>query len=74
MSTQCGAAECPFYKGEEGRSRIRCEGLGNCDTSTLINVLPPKECFEYKSLYCYSKRYNDCKIAQILYSKYEDHK
>lgn len=74
MSTQYGAAECPFYKGEEGQSKIYCEGLGDYKTSTLINTLPVEDCTKYKLGYCYSQRYATCKIAQILYSKYEDHK
>ena len=59
---------CPFYRSEDGQ-RVCCEGVE--DNSSIHVVFgTPQNKQRYSLKYC-CNRYDDCKVAQMLYDKYE---
>lgn len=65
---------CPFYRFEDGEYHqvTVCEGLDN--TSTIHLTFASRRAMEaHKGLYC-CRDYRECKIAQMLFGKYDNEK
>lgn len=61
--------ECPFYKRDDGKRRIICEGI--LDDSTLTMEMKRLDFDMYIREYC-SKRYICCEVYRMLMDKYPD--
>ena len=62
---------CPFYKdAPQGRQIVMCEGVEK-QTSIHLAFGHKKQQFEYMEEYC-CKDYDTCRIADMLYKKYDD--
>ena len=62
--------QCPFYKYDDGRRRITCEGLIDKSSLALIYLIR----FDYdKQLndFC-CKQYKSCEVYRMLIQKYEE--
>ena len=66
---ESSAATCPFYRGE-GRMILYCEGVAN-GCSTHLAFALAQSAAEYKEAFC-RKDWHECKIAQTLWSIYEN--
>ena len=63
--------QCPFYQGDDGASRIRCEGFGRARSLTLIYRF--KRHFEKKMLEVCCDDYKACPIYRgLMETKYAD--
>lgn len=61
---------CPFYKYDDGKKRITCEGvMGN---SSLTLIFRKRAYYEQniRSLCC--ERYDSCEVYKMLMQKYTD--
>ena len=63
-------AVCPYYKGN-GRQEIFCEGLVR-DSNIHQGFANPGMLENHKAKYCESQNYDECRISQMLDSKYEE--
>ena len=64
---------CPFYKDcPQGKQKVICEGVEN-NTSIHLAFGQKKKQYEYLEEYCCDD-YRSCRIAQMLYKKYDDGK
>lgn len=61
---------CPFYKYDDGRRRITCEGL--VDDSSLALIYRKKGDFEQQIQTFCCRHYTRCEVYRILMDKYED--
>ncbi len=62
---------CPFYRSDDGRGKIICEGI--LDGSTLALRMKSKADFELQIREYCAKRYICCEIYRMLMdSKYEE--
>lgn len=62
--------QCPFYKYDDGKRRITCEGL--VDDSSLALIYQRKSDYETQiNVFC-CKHYEKCEVYSILVAKYED--
>lgn len=61
--------KCPFYRSQE-KYKVHCEGV---DEHSSIHLVfgDPKMKTEYQRDNC-SRNYKECRIAQMLYKKYEE--
>lgn len=60
---------CPFYKSDNGKNQINCEGMNNARTLSLVYC---KKC-DYISqieMFC-CDGYQKCNVYKLLMSKYE---
>ena len=62
---------CPFYHKEDN-TKICCEGTDN-DNVIHLTFVSWKKRMDYETKNC-CKDYKSCKIAQMLYKKYEENK
>lgn len=62
--------KCPFYKYDDGKKRITCEGL--VDNSSLALIYRTKADYESQLMEYCCKDYKDCVIHRLLLRKYED--
>ena len=61
---------CPFYKYDDGKRRITCEGL--VDNSSLALIYQHKTDYERQiSVFC-CEHYKNCEVYQMLMTKYEE--
>lgn len=61
---------CPFYKEDDGKRRIVCEGL--TDDSIIIQAFKTKEAYERQiDVFC-CKECDKCEIYGVLFAKYEE--
>ena len=62
---------CPFYRWDDGKKRITCEGV--VEQSSIAQIFHNKEDYEqHISIFC-SGCYEKCEIAQTLMKfKYEE--
>jgi hypothetical protein len=61
---------CPFYKYDDGKKRITCEGL--VDDSSLALIYRKREDYEAQlGIFC-CEHYEKCEIYAVLAQKYED--
>lgn len=63
-------AKCPFYRADDGRQTITCEGI--TDDSVLKSYFRNKRQFELQlSVFCCDK-FKNCEIHTMLEGKYND--
>lgn len=62
---------CPFYRGDDGKRRINCEGL--IEKSCTAQIYQRREDFQNQmSIFC-CEQYKKCEIYRmIMGAKYED--
>lgn len=61
---------CPFYKYDDGKKRITCEGL--TDDSSLALIYHNKTDYEKQiSIFC-CRHYSKCELYRMLMEKYEE--
>lgn len=61
---------CPFYRADDGKRRITCEGI--IDDSTLILAYRYGEDYKLQMLnYCF-EHYAKCEIYKMLMEKYKE--
>ena len=60
---------CPFYSCEED-VKIHCEGV-EPRTSIHLVFRSPAEFINYRLKYC-DKDFGECRLAKMLYGKYEE--
>lgn len=61
---------CPFFKYDDGKRRITCEGL--VDNSSLALIYQHKTDYERQiSVFC-CEHYKNCEVYQMLMTKYEE--
>lgn len=62
--------QCPFYKYDDGRRRITCEGL--VDKSSIALIYLTRGDFDTQlGVFC-CKHYKNCEVFRILIQKYEE--
>lgn len=62
--------KCPYYKYDDGKQRITCEGL--IDESSLALIYHKKEDFDIQiEVFC-CEYYTKCEVYRLLNSKYEE--
>ena len=62
--------QCPFYKYDDGKRRITCEGL--VDDSSLALIYQRKSDYETQiNVFC-CKHYEKCDVYALLIQKYEE--
>lgn len=61
---------CPFYKYDDGRRRITCEGI--TEDSSLALIYRKKTDFETQIRVFCCEHYERCEIYRILMEKYEE--
>jgi hypothetical protein len=61
---------CPFYKYDDGRRRITCEGL--VDESSVALIFNRRSDYELQIREFCCKYYKNCEIYRILMEKYEE--
>lgn len=62
--------QCPFYKYDDGRRRITCEGL--TDDSSIALISRTRDGFHQQITGICSGTYQDCPIYKMLMRKYPD--
>ena len=61
---------CPFYKWDDGKKRITCEGI--VDGSSLAQIYHRRSDFEQQiTTYC-SCHFKKCELYRLLQEKYEE--
>lgn len=61
---------CPFFKYDDGKRRITCEGL--VDNSSLALIYQHKTDYERQiSVFC-CEHCKNCEVYQMLMTKYEE--
>lgn len=62
--------QCPFYKYDDGKQRITCEGL--VDDSSLALIYQRKSDYETQiNVFC-CDHYKKCEVYTLLMQKYEE--
>ena len=62
--------QCPFYKYDDGKQRITCEGL--VDNSSLALIYRNRTDYETQiNVFC-CEHYKKCEVYRILIEKYEE--
>lgn len=59
---------CPFYRTDDGKNRISCEGIGEGSTLTSYYRSHP-EYEKQMDIFC-SLHYSKCEIARAIMEKY----
>lgn len=62
--------QCPFYKSDDGKSKIVCEGL--VEESILSTTFGRRDDYETQITVFCSNHYRKCEIFRIINSKYDD--
>ena len=61
---------CPFYKFDDGRRRITCEGI--IENSSLALIYRNRKDYETQiSVFC-SEHYHNCEVYRLLAEKYKE--
>lgn len=61
---------CPFYKSDDGKTRITCEGI--VDNSSLALIYRAKKDFETQMRVFCCDHYRKCEVHRLLMEKYEE--
>lgn len=62
--------KCPFYKYDDGKKRITCEGI--VDNSSLALIYHYRTDYETQiNVFC-CEHYQKCEVYRILMEKYEE--
>lgn len=62
--------QCPFYKHDDGKRRITCEGL--VDRSSLSLTYLSKRDYEIQIETFCCKHFDRCEVYRMLMEKYEE--
>jgi hypothetical protein len=62
--------QCPFYKHDDGKRRITCEGL--VDRSSLSLTYLSKKDYEIQIETFCCKHFDRCEVYRMLMEKYEE--
>lgn len=62
--------QCPFYKYDDGRRRITCEGL--IDKSSLALIYLTRVDYDKQMDDFCCKQYKNCEVYRMLIQKYEE--
>lgn len=66
-----GKVLCPFYKdAPNGKQSVICEGVES-NSSIRLSFGGKVHCSLYMDKFC-CKNYEQCRVAQMLYKKYDD--
>ena len=62
--------QCPFYKYDDGKQRITCEGI--VDNSSLALIYQRRNDYETQiNVFC-CEHYKKCEVYRMLMEKYEE--
>ena len=62
--------QCPFYKTDDGRRQITCEGI--CDGCNMTLSFKSKSDWEKQiDVFC-SEHYRKCEVYRMLMEKYQE--
>ena len=62
--------QCPFYKSDNGRDCLACEGVG--DATNVTQIFDTWDALKrFMSVYCWD-RYKTCPLYSMIMEKYED--
>ena len=61
---------CPFYKSDDGKSKIICEGI--VDESRLTISFGRRDDYETQITVFCSEHYRKCELYRIIKEKYDD--
>ena len=62
--------QCPFYKYDDGKQRITCEGL--IEDSSLALIYHKKQDYETQiNVFC-CEHYTRCEVYRLLMEKYKE--
>lgn len=61
---------CPFYKKDDGKRRITCEGI--VENSSVILTFRYDKLFKQQMKVFCCKHYDRCEVYRMLIQKYED--
>ena len=62
--------QCPFYKYDDGRRRITCEGL--IDKSSIAVIYLTRNDFDTQLLAFCCEHYKNCEVYRMLIQKYDE--
>ena len=62
--------QCPFYKYDDGRRHITCEGL--VDKSSIVLTYLTRNDYDTQLLVFCCEHYKKCEIYRMLMQKYEE--
>ena len=62
--------QCPFYKWDDGKKRITCEGI--VDNSSIALIYHCKTDYECQLINFCCENYEKCEIYRLLAEKYEE--
>ena len=62
--------QCPFYKYDDGKRRITCEGI--IDKSSLALIYNNKKDYETQITVFCCEYYKKCEVYRILIDKYDE--
>ena len=62
--------QCPFYKYDDGRRRITCEGL--IDKSSIALIYLTRNDFDTQLFGFCCEYYKKCEVYRMLMEKYEE--
>lgn len=62
--------ECPFYRSDDGRGKIICEGVTD-DTSLILSFRKKEACQRHIEVYC-CRHYKYCELYGAIMKKYEE--
>ncbi|MBO5836273.1 MAG: hypothetical protein J6Q92_00080 [Oscillospiraceae bacterium] len=62
--------QCPFYKYDDGRRRITCEGI--IDKSSIALIYLTRKDFDIQLLTFCCEHYKRCEVYTMLAAKYDD--
>jgi hypothetical protein len=62
---------CPFYKYDDGRARIVCEGIDSEDDSVALIYREKLRYEKQMKVFCCSE-YTKCEVYRMLMEKYKD--
>ena len=59
---------CPFYRGDDGKNRISCEGIG-AGSSLTSYYRAGRDCRRQMEVFC-CRHFDKCEIARAIMEKY----
>ena len=62
--------QCPFYRHDDGRQRITCEGVTD-DSSLAMLFREKKGYLTQMTVFC-CQNYTKCELYRLLMEKYEE--
>ena len=62
--------QCPFYKSDDGKKHITCEGFTD-GSSVTLNYQKKQDYIQQIQLFC-CQHYQKCEVHRMLMEKYED--